>query len=48
MANQQPNQQHRPQLREDYKVQKLIERIERKLMLHAKAAREVNQSSSKN
>jgi hypothetical protein len=48
MANQQPKQPHRPQFREDHKVQKLIERIENKLILPAKAAREVSQSGSKN
>jgi len=48
MANEQPNQQPRPQFREDYKVQKLIERIEKKLILQSKAAREVSQSGSKN
>jgi hypothetical protein len=39
MTNQQTNQQQRPH-REDYKVQKLVERIEMKLALQAKAARE--------
>jgi hypothetical protein len=40
MTNQQTNQQQRPQHREDYKVKKLAERIEAKLALQAKAARE--------
>jgi hypothetical protein len=42
------NQQLRPQHREDDKVQKLVDRIETKLALQAKAAREANQESSKN
>jgi hypothetical protein len=40
MTNQQANQQLRPQHREDYKVQKLVERIETKLALQAKTVRE--------
>jgi hypothetical protein len=48
MTNQQPNQQPRPPHREDYKVQKLVDRIESKLALQAKAIREANQESSKN
>jgi hypothetical protein len=48
MTDQQPNQEQRPQHREDYKVQKLVERIETKLALQAKAAREASQTSSKN
>jgi hypothetical protein len=40
MTNQQPNQQPRPPHREDYKVQKLVDRIESKLALQAKAIRE--------
>jgi hypothetical protein len=44
----QPNQQTNPQYREDYKVQKLVERIETKLALQAKAIREASQASSKN
>jgi hypothetical protein len=42
----QTNQQ-RPR-REDYKVQKLVDRIERKLALQAKAIGEASQTSSKN
>jgi hypothetical protein len=40
MTNQQPTQKQCPQHREDYKVQKLVDRIEMKLALQAKAARE--------
>jgi hypothetical protein len=43
----QPNQQQRPH-REDYKLQKLVERIETKLALQAKAIREASQTSLKN
>jgi hypothetical protein len=39
--------QQRPR-REDYKVQKLVDRIETKLALQAKAIREASQTSSKN
>jgi hypothetical protein len=39
MTNQQTNQQQCPQHREDYKLQKLIQRIETKLALQAKAVR---------
>jgi hypothetical protein len=39
--------QHRPR-REDYKVQKLVDRIETKLALQAKAGREASQTSLKN
>jgi hypothetical protein len=42
MTNQQTNQPLRPQHREDYKVKKLVERIETKLALQAKAAREAD------
>jgi deoxyhypusine synthase len=42
------NQQRTPQYREDHKVQKLIERIETKLALQAKAVREATQASAKN
>jgi hypothetical protein len=42
----QTNQQ-RPR-REDYKVQKLVDRIETKLALQAKAIREASQTSSEN
>jgi hypothetical protein len=48
MTSQQTNQQQRPQCREDRKIQKLVERIETKLALQAKAIREANQASSKN
>jgi hypothetical protein len=47
MTNQ-SNQQQLPQHREDYKVQKLVQRIETKLALQAKAIREANQTSLKN
>jgi hypothetical protein len=40
----QPNQQHR----EDYKVQKLVDHVESKLALQAKAVREAKQGNSKN
>jgi len=39
--------QKRPR-REDYKVQKLVDRIETQLALQAKAVREASQTSSKN
>jgi hypothetical protein len=48
MTNQQTNQQLRPQYREDHKVQKLVERIETKLALQAKAIHEAGQATSKN
>jgi hypothetical protein len=48
MTNQTTIQQLFPQHREDYKVQKLIVRIETKLALQAKAIREANQAGSKN
>jgi hypothetical protein len=44
----QTNQQQCPQHREDYKVQKLMERIETKLALQAKTTREAIQTSLKN
>jgi len=47
-TNQSANPRQRSQQREDYKVQKLIERIEAKLALQAKAIRETNQASLKN
>jgi hypothetical protein len=47
MTNQQTNQQPRPH-REDYKVQKLMDRIESKLALQSKAKREASQECSKN
>jgi len=46
MTNQQTKQ--RPPCREDYKVEKLMKRIETKLALKAKAAREASQANSKN
>jgi hypothetical protein len=46
MTNQPTTQQPRTH-REDYKVQKLVERIETKLALQAKAAREANQARLK-
>jgi ribosomal protein L29 len=48
MRSQQATQQQRPQPHEDRKVQKLIERIETKLTLQAKAEREATQGQSKN
>jgi hypothetical protein len=48
MTNQPTSQQQRPQNREDYKVQKLVELIEKKLALQAKANREVSQATSSN
>jgi hypothetical protein len=48
MTNQQTKEQLRPQHREDHKVQKLVEHIETKLALQAKAVREASQASSKN
>jgi len=45
MTNQ-PKQQL-PQHREDYKVQKLVKRIETKLALQAKAIREASHASLK-
>lgn len=44
----QANQQQLPRHREDYKVQKLVERIETKLALKTKAIREASEASSKN
>ena len=44
MTNQQTNHPHR----EDYKVQTLVDSIESKLALQAKAIREASQESSKN
>jgi hypothetical protein len=46
--NQPTTQQQRPHYREDQKVQKLVQRIEAKLALQAKAIREANQESAKN
>lgn len=48
MTTQHTNQQQPSQHREDYKVQKLIERIETKLTLQTKAIREAKQGNSKN
>ena len=48
MTNQ-TNQPPQPQQhREDYKVQKLVERIEAKIALQAKAVREAGQANLKN
>ena len=48
MTNQTTNQQQCFQHREDYKVHKLVERIEVKLALLAKANREAVQASPRN
>jgi hypothetical protein len=48
MTNQQTNQPQRPQHREEHKIQKLMDRIETKLALQAKALREAKQGNSKN
>jgi len=48
MTNQRTDQQQPSRHREDYKVQKLIQRIETKLALQAKATREAKQGNSKN
>lgn len=48
MTNQQEVPQQRPQHREDYKVEKLIKRIELKQALRAKAIHEASQATSKN
>jgi hypothetical protein len=48
MTHPQTNKQQRPQLREDYKVQRLMERVEIKLALQEKAIREASQASSNN
>ena len=48
MTNQTTNQQQCFQHRDDYKVQKLVERIEAKLALRAKANREAVQASPRN
>jgi deoxyhypusine synthase len=48
MTNQQTNQQQCPQYREDLKVQKLAERLDKKLAFQAKAVREATQAKSKN
>jgi hypothetical protein len=48
MTSQQTKENLRPQHREDYKVQKLVERVEKKLALQAKAVREATQASAKN
>jgi hypothetical protein len=47
MTNQQTNHQLRPR-REDYKVQKLIEQIEMKIVLEAKEMRETKHATSTN
>jgi hypothetical protein len=48
MTNQTTNQQQRFQHREDYKVQKLVERVEAKLALRGRANREAVQASPRN
>jgi len=48
MTTQHTNQQQPSRPREDHKVQKLIERIETKLALQAKAIREAKRGNSKN
>jgi len=48
MTQKPASQPQRPQHREDYKVQKLVERIEKKLTVQTKANREVSQASSRN
>jgi hypothetical protein len=48
MTTGQPVQQRPSRLREDHKVQKLMQRVEKQLALQAKAAREGNQDISKN
>jgi hypothetical protein len=48
MTNQQTNQRQCPRYREDLKVQKLAERLDKKLAFQAKAEREANQAESKN
>jgi hypothetical protein len=48
MTNQQTNQPSCPHYREDRKVQKLAERLDKQLALQAKAIREANQAKSKN
>jgi hypothetical protein len=48
MTNQQTNQRPRFQHREDYKVQKLVERVEKKIALQAKGTRQASQLISKN
>jgi hypothetical protein len=48
MTDQPTTQQLRPQHREDFKVQKLVKRVEMKLALQAKAVREADQARSKN
>jgi len=48
MTDQQTKQQQSPKHREDYKIQKLVERIETKLALQAKSICEASQASLKN
>jgi hypothetical protein len=48
MTNQQINQPSCPRYREDLKVQKLAERLDKKLALQAKAISEAVQAKSKN
>jgi hypothetical protein len=47
MTNQQTSQPIHPQHREDYKVEKLMKRIEAKMALQAKAVRESERTTSK-
>jgi hypothetical protein len=48
MTNKQATQRQRPRYREDLKVQKLAERLDKKLTFQAKAERQANQAESKN
>jgi hypothetical protein len=48
MTAQQINQQQCPHYREDLKVQKLAERLDKQLALQAKAIREAIQAKAKN
>ncbi len=47
MANQQPNPSPSPRHREDYKVQRLLERIQRKLSPQAQTIREADRTLAK-
>jgi hypothetical protein len=48
MTNQQTDQEPHPQYREDLKVQKLAERLNKKLALQSKAICEATQAESQN
>jgi hypothetical protein len=48
MTDQQTNQPSYPPYREDLKVQRLAERLDKKLALQAKAIREAIQANAKN